>query len=207
MTKYLQNVVITLHGVVMHGDSQVAAERYLEYALQDWINNSLPVKADLNEIKVIPIGSAEDISVDRRHLAYELAELFYYSDDERYGTFDEWAEGIDRIEKEISTESGIMSMQGYLQKCIDQDDFGYSDSETARDFIKELSKMLAAQNALKSGSQRSVKTPVRKKPVSRSAPAKKAPAKRPASKSIPAKAKAKAPAEKAPAKKPATRRH
>ena len=180
MTKYLQNVVITLHGVVMHGDSQVAAERYVEYALQDWINNSLPVKADLNEIKVIPIGSAEDISVDRRHLAYELAELFYYSDDERYGTFDEWAEGIDRIEKEISTESGIRSMQGYLQKCIDQDDFGYSDSETARDFIKELSKMLAAQNALKSDSHRSAKAPVRKKTASKSVPSKKAPAKKPA---------------------------
>ena len=194
MTKYLQNVVITLHGVVMHGDSQVAAERYVEYALQDWINNSLPVKADLNEIKVIPIGSAEDISVDRRHLAYELAELFYYSDDERYGTFDEWAEGIDRIEKEISTESGIRSMQGYLQKCIDQDDFGYSESETARDFIKELSKMLAAQNALKSDSHRSAKAPVRKKTASKSVPSKKTPAKKTSSRS------------KAPAKKPATRR-
>ena len=194
MTKYLQNVVITLHGVVMHGDSQVAAERYVEYALQDWINNSLPVKADMNEIKVIPIGSAEDISVDRRHLAYELAELFYYSDDERYGTFDEWAEGIDRIEKEISTESGIRSMQGYLQKCIDQDDFGYSDSETARDFIKELSKMLAAQNALKSDSHRSAKAPVRKKTTSKSVPSKKAPAKKTSSR------------PKTPAKKPATRR-
>ena len=194
MTKYLQNVVITLHGVVMHGDSQVAAERYVEYALQDWINNSLPVKADLDEIKVIPIGSAEDISVDRRHLAYELAELFYYSDDERYGTFDEWAEGIDRIEKEISTESGIRSMQGYLQRCIDQDDFGYSDSETARDFIKELSKMLAAQNALKSDSHRSAKAPVRKKTASKSVPSKKAPAKKTS------------PRSKAPAKKPATRR-
>lgn len=194
MTKYLQNVVITLHGVVMHGDSQVAAERYVEYALQDWINNSLPVKADLNKIKVIPIGSAEDISVDRRHLAYELAELFYYSDDERYGTFDEWAEGIDRIEKEISTESGIRSMQGYLQKCIDQDDFGYSESETARDFIKELSKMRAAQNALKSDSHRSAKAPVRKKTTSKSVPSKKAPAKKTSSR------------PKTPAKKPATRR-
>lgn len=194
MTEYLQNVVITLHGVVMHGDSQVAAGRYVEYALQDWINNSLPVKADLDEIKVIPIGSAKDISADRRHLAYELAELFYYSDDERYGTFDEWAEGIDRIEKEISTESGIRSMQGYLQKCIDQDDFGYSDSETARDFIKELSKMLAAQNALKSDSHRSAKAPVRKKTASKSVPSKKTPAKKTSSR------------PKAPAKKPATRR-
>ena len=217
MTWYEADVTVVFRGVKIQAPDDKIAKMRVGATVSDWAEPNVPLEIDTAEVRVgdmKPIGNDEKwFGPYTRDIAYNLAELFYYADDDDYGDFEDWDEGISRIENEISTVAGVRRMQAYLENAIDQDDFSSSDMDAAREYISELDRLLYYDRDMPSsdfGKSRSVgsKATVRRAaPKSGKTVRSKAPPKKLASKSVPAKPKSKAPAKKAPAKKPATGRH